>query len=48
MNRLTKAAVVALALSTTAAPMLAEAQSRDRREYPIVMHYFTCDRITAA
>ncbi len=33
MNRLTKAAVVALALSTTAVPMLAEAQSRDRREY---------------
>lgn len=42
MNRLTKAAVVALALSTTAVPMLAEAQSRheyrqdrrdDRRDY---------------
>ncbi|KAK0360593.1 hypothetical protein LTR94_026711, partial [Friedmanniomyces endolithicus] len=35
MNRLTKAAVVALALSTTAVPLMAEAQSRrdDRREY---------------
>lgn len=34
MNRLTKAAVVAIALSTTAVPLLAEAQSRDdRREY---------------
>jgi Ni/Co efflux regulator RcnB len=33
MNRLTKAAVVAIALSTTAVPMLAEAQNRDRREY---------------
>jgi len=33
MNRLTKAAVVALALATTAAPLAAEAQSRDRREY---------------
>lgn len=35
MNRLTKAAIVALALSTTAAPLAAEAQSRrdDRREY---------------
>lgn len=35
MNRLTKAAVVALALSTTAAPLAAEAQGRrdDRREW---------------
>ena len=33
MNRLTKAAVVALALSTTAVPMLVQAQDRDRREY---------------
>lgn len=37
MNRLTKAALVALALTTTAVPMAAEAQSRhdrnDRREY---------------
>ena len=33
MNRLTKAAFVALALATTAAPLAAEAQSRDRREY---------------
>ena len=33
MNRLAKAAVVALALSTTAAPMFAQAQDRDRREY---------------
>src|SRR5690606_20376183 len=34
MNRLTKAAVVALALATTAAPMLAQAQDRgDRREW---------------
>lgn len=35
MNRMTKAAVVAIALATTAAPMAAEAQSRrdDRREW---------------
>lgn len=33
MKRLTKAAVVALALSTTALPMLVQAQDRDRREY---------------
>jgi len=35
MNRLTKAAVVAVALSTAAVPMLAEAQSHrnDRREW---------------
>ncbi len=34
MKRLTKAAVVALALSATAVPMMAQAQSRDdRREY---------------
>lgn len=33
MNRLAKAAVVALALSTTAVPMLVQAQDRDRREY---------------
>lgn len=30
MNRLTKAAVIALALATTGAPLVAEAQSRDR------------------
>jgi len=34
MNRLTKAAVIALALATTAAPMMAQAQDRhDRREW---------------
>ena len=34
MNRFTKAAIVALALATTAAPLAAEAQSRgDRREW---------------
>lgn len=34
MNRFTRAAIVALALATTAAPLAAEAQSRgDRREY---------------
>ena len=33
MNRLIQAAFVALALATTAAPLAAEAQSRDRREY---------------
>ena len=33
MNRLTKAAIVAVALSTTAVPLAAEAQSRrDRQE----------------
>lgn len=35
MNRMTRAAVLAIALATTAAPMVAEAQSRrdDRREW---------------
>ena len=33
MNRLTKAAIVALALTTTAAPLAAQAQNRDHREY---------------
>ena len=33
MNRLTKAAIIALALSTTAAPLVASAQSRNDREW---------------